>query len=79
MTSDVGAKTAGRTHPGRDADECGVHPVDLSHGVDFIARFIAYGAWSLGRSGLTEGRTHVAEDNGSVVGSATWTAADRVW
>ena len=32
----------------------------------------------LGPDGLNKGRTHVAEENGSVAGFATWTAADGV-
>ncbi len=32
----------------------------------------------LGPDGLNEGRTQVAEENGSVVGFATWTVADGV-
>ena len=32
----------------------------------------------LGPEGLNEGRTHVAEEDGSVVGFATWTEADGV-
>jgi GNAT superfamily N-acetyltransferase len=33
----------------------------------------------LGRRGLAEGRTHVAEENGSLVGFATWAQAGRVF
>jgi GNAT superfamily N-acetyltransferase len=32
----------------------------------------------MGPEGLTEGRTHVAEEGGAVVGFATWVAADGV-
>ena len=32
----------------------------------------------LGPDGLAEGRTHVAEENGSVVGFATWIEADGI-
>jgi len=32
----------------------------------------------MGPEGLTEGRTHVAEEGGAVVGFATWAAADGV-
>jgi GNAT superfamily N-acetyltransferase len=33
----------------------------------------------LGRCGLAEGRTHVAEEKGSLVGFATWAEADGVF
>ena len=32
----------------------------------------------MGPEGLTEGRTHVAEEDGAVVGFATWAATDGV-
>ena len=34
---------------------------------------------TLGRRGLAEGRTHVAEEQGSLVGFATWARAGRVF
>ena len=34
---------------------------------------------TLGRRGLAEGRTHVAEEDGSLVGFATWAQAGRVF